>query len=350
MSGSASGGGDALLTPNADRSVIPGHETGVLLVNLGTPSAPTAAAVRDYLRQFLADPCVVDAPRFPWWIVRQLFILPLRPRRVAAAYRSIWNANGSPLLVGTQRLASALARLVRDRLATDVPVAVGMRYGQPAIPTGLRALASAGCRRVLLLPLYPQFSATTVGSTFDATAKAVQLLSPIPEVRSVGGYATEEGYIRALAESVRETWRRGGAADRLLISFHGLPVRYADLGDPYPDQCRATAVSLAHDLGLDRHRWQIGFQSRFGREPWLRPSTEETLVEMGRRRISSLDVISPGFGIDCLETLDELAIRGRTQFEDAGGGRFRYIPALNDRREHVGFLADLAVRNLRGWV
>ncbi len=350
MSGRKSGGGDTPLTPDTDRSAAPDHETGVLLVNLGTPSAPTAAAIRAYLRQFLADPCVVDAARVPWWIVRQLFILPRRPRRLAAAYQSIWTADGSPLLAMTGRLADALGRVLRDRLAADVPVAVGMRYGHPSIPRGFQALASTGCSRILLLPLYPQFSATTVGSTLDAAANAVHRLSPVPEVRSVGGYASEGGYIRALAHTVRETWRREGAADQLLISFHGLPVRYAELGDPYPEQCRASAALLAHDLGLDRDRWRLSFQSRFGREPWLSPSTEQTLIEMGQRRTASLDVISPGFSVDCLETLDELAVRGRAQFENAGGGRFRYIPALNDRAEHVGFLADLVALNLRGWV
>jgi ferrochelatase len=333
------GGGDA-----------PERRPGVLLINLGTPSAPTATAVRAYLRRFLADPCVVDAPRLPWWIVRQLFILPLRPRRVARAYRAIWTEDGSPLLAISGRLADAIGRTLRDRLAAEVPVAIGMRYGRPSIRSGLRELERSGCDRVLLLPMYPQYSATTVGSAFDAAAVAVQGRSPAAEARNVAGYAAEGGYIGALAGSVRETWERDGPADRLVISFHGLPVRYAELGDPYPDQCRATAAALAGALGLDRERWQLCFQSRFGREPWLGPATEETLVEMGRRRTASVDVISPGFAVDCLETLEELAIRGRTRFESAGGGRFRYIPALNDRAGHVAFLADLAAVNLRGWI
>jgi ferrochelatase len=321
-----------------------------LLINLGTPSAPTAAAIRTYLRQFLADPFVVDARRIPWWMVRQLFILPSRPRRLAGAYRSIWTEDGPPLLAITSRLADGLRSALGDRLTTDLPVEIGMRYGVPSILSGFRALAGAGCRRVLLLPLYPQFSATTVGSTFDAASHAAHRLSPVPEVRAVGGYANEDGYIGALADSVRETWHRDGAADRLVISFHGLPARYADLGDPYAEQCRTTAALLTAELGLDQDRWQLSFQSRFGREPWLGPSTEETLTEMGRRRVASLDVISPGFAVDCLETLDELAVQGRESFTAAGGGRFRYLPALNERPEHVAFLADLATRNLRAWV
>jgi ferrochelatase len=333
-----------------DRSAAPNHETGVLLVNLGTPSAPTAPAIRAYLRQFLADPFVVDARRLPWWVVRQLFILPNRPRRLAEAYRSIWTEDGPPLLAITSRLAVALRSALRDRLTTDLPLEIGMRYGEPSIPRGFQTLTNAGCRRVLLLPLYPQFSATTVVSTFDAAADAAHQLTPTPEVRSVGGYASEVGYIEALANSVRERWRCAGGADQLVISFHGLPVRYADLGDPYPEQCRTTAALLATQLGLEKDRWQVSFQSRFGREPWLGPSTEETLTEMGRRRIASLDVISPGFAVDCLETLDELAVQGRELFTAAGGGRFRYLPALNDGPEHAGFLADLATRNLRGWV
>jgi ferrochelatase len=338
------------LTSNVDLSVAPKHGTGVLLVNLGTPAAPTAAAIRAYLRQFLADPFVVDAGRIGWWVVRQLFILPTRPRRLAGVYRSIWTEEGPPLLVISSRLADALRRELRDRLATEIPVELGMRYGEPSIPSGFRALAAAGCRRILLLPLFPQFSATTVGSTFDAAAVTADRFTTVPDVRSVSGYADDHGYIKALADSVRDTWNRDGAADRLLITFHGLPVRYADLGDPYAEQCRATAALLAAELDLDEDRWQLSFQSRFGREPWLGPSTEETLKEMGGARVPNLDVIAPGFAADCLETLDELAVRGRDSFTAAGGGRFRYLPALNDRPEHVAFLADLTTRNLRGWV
>jgi ferrochelatase len=338
------------LTSNVERSKAQDHGTGVLLVNLGTPSAPTAAAIRAYLAQFLADPFVVDAGRLQWWIVRQLFVLPHRPRRLVGAYRSIWTEDGPPLLVITSRLADALKGVLRDRLATEVPVEIGMRYGGPSILRGFRSLAIAGCRRVLLLPLFPQFSATTVGSTFDAAAVACQGLSPVPDVRSVSGYANEDGYIEALADSVRETWDRDGPADRLVISFHGLPLRYTDLGDPYAEQCRATAALLAAELGLEEDRWQLSFQSRFGREPWLGPSTEEALKEMGSARVASLDVISPGFAADCLETLDELAVHGRDTFTAAGGGRFRYLRALNHSLEHVAFLADLTIRNLRAWV
>ena len=322
----------------------------MLLVNLGTPSAPTAAAIRAYLAQFLADPFVVDAGRLQWWIVRQLFILPTRPRRLAGAYRSIWTEDGPPLLVITGRLAEALRHELQDRLAAEIPVELGMRYGEPSILSGFRSLATAGCRRVLLLPLFPQFSATTVGSTFDAAAVAGQGLSQVPDVRSVSGYASEDGYIAALADSVRETWDRDGPADRLVISFHSLPLRYTDLGDPYAEQCRATAALLAAELGLEQEHWQLSFQSRFGREPWLGPSTEETLNAMGSARLASLDVISPGFAADCLETLDELAVQGRKIFTAAGGGRFRYLRALNDSPEHVAFLVDLTIRNLRGWV
>ena len=333
-----------------DRAFGPDPETGVLLVNLGSPSAPTVPAIRAYLRQFLADPCVVDARRLPWWIVRHLFILPNRPRRLVEAYRSIWTEDGPPLIAMTGRLSAGLQSALRERLDTIVPVAIGMRYGEPSIPSGLRGLVSAGCRRVVLLPLYPQYSATTVGSTFDAAADAAQRFTPTPSVRSVCGYAGEEGYIGALASSVRDTWEHAGRPERLVISFHGLPVRYADLGDPYPEQCRTTAARLAAELGLEQDRWRISFQSRFGREPWLGPSTADTFAAMGRQRIASVDVISPGFAVDCLETLDELAVQGRELFTTAGGGRFRYLPALNDSPRHVGFLADLAIRNMTGWV
>lgn len=317
---------------------------------MGSPVAATTTAVRAYLRQFLADPFVIDAPRIRWWLIRHLFILPRRPGRVAAAYRAVWTDEGSPLLRTTRQQAAALGRELDQRLATDLQVEVGMRYGQPSLARGLRTLTEAGCDRILLLPLYPQYSATTVGSTFDAMARELTRCESAPETRVVGGYAGHEGYIGALANSVRELWDRAGGCDRLLVSFHGLPKRYGDLGDPYPGQCRTTAQRLADRLGLEPDRWTMTYQSRFGREAWLRPYTDETLASWAHHGIDGVDVVCPGFAADCLETLEEIAIAGRRGFETAGGGRFRYIPALNDREDHIRAIADIAVANLTGWV
>jgi len=323
---------------------------GILLTNLGTPAAPTATAVRAYLRQFLADRFVIDAPRLQWWLIRQLFILPWRPRRKVRAYREIWTDDGSPLLQVTERQAEALQREVRERLDRVVPVAIGMRYGRPSIATGCRTLAQAGCNRLLLLPLFPQYSATTVGSTVSEVVKTLGRWKATPELRAVGGYSSHEGYIQALANSITEIWDTSGPSDRLLISFHGLPKRYADLGDPYADQCRTTANLLADRLDLDRDRWAVSFQSRFGREEWLQPYTDETLMSWGRQQIETVDVVCPGFAADCLETLEEIAVTGQREFNAAGGGRLRYIPALNDRDDHIDALVDMATVNLRAWV
>lgn len=338
------------MTSNAGKRGNEIRKPGVLLTNLGSPAAPTASAVRSYLRQFLADRFVIDAPRVRWWLIRHLFILPARPRRVAAAYRAVWTEEGAPLLRITRQQAAALRRVLRQRLSTEVQVEVGMRYGQPSLARAVRTLTDGGCDRVLLFPLYPQYSATTVGSTFDAMAAELTRFKTAPETRFVAGYARHDGYITALADSIRELWDRDGQCDRLMLSFHGLPKRYGDLGDPYPEQCQTTAERLADRLGLDADRWTLAFQSRFGRQPWIRPYTDETLASWGQQNIDSVDVVCPGFAADCLETLEEIAIAGRREFEAAGGGRFRYIPALNDREDHIRAIADIAILNLRGWV
>ncbi len=323
---------------------------GLLLANLGSPAAPTPAAVRTYLRQFLSDPRVVEVPRLPWWLILNLFVLPFRPRHSAALYRSIWTAEGSPLLTLSARLTETVRSELARRLGARIPVVLGMRYGKPSIASALRSLRASGCRRLLVLPLYPQYSATTVGSTFDAVVGELASWRWVPELRTVNGYATDPLYIAALAASVREAWERGGPPRRLLLSFHGLPVRYAEKGDPYALQCVATARALADELDLDGDAWSLAYQSRFGREPWLEPATSDRLEELGRTGLESLDVLCPGFAVDCLETLEEIAIRGREAFESEGGRRFRYLPALNDRPDHGRALAELALTNLAGWI
>lgn len=327
-----------------------GMRVGVLVSNLGTPQAPTAAALRPYLREFLSDRRVVDVPRPIWWFVLNAFILPFRPGKVAHAYRSIWTESGSPLFVIAQQQATALRARLALEFGHTVQVALGMRYGEPSIGTALEALVDAGCRRILHLPLYPQYAGPTVATNHDALFAAAARGRWMPELRTVISYDEEPGYIEALARSVREVWDADGRPERLLMSFHGIPQRYADEGDPYPCYCEGTAMRLAAALGLTDDQWALTYQSRFGREPWLQPYTDETLKQWGWAGVSSVDVICPGFSADCLETLEEIDVQNREFFVSAGGGRFRYIPALNAREDHVDALMNVVRRHLRGWV
>jgi ferrochelatase len=323
---------------------------GVLLTNLGSPAAATPRAVRAYLREFLADRRVIDLPRFRWWLIRQLFILPIRPHRSARLYRKIWTNDGSPLLATTRRIGRALETALTRASGLDIPVSVGMRYGEPSIAAGLGRLVDARCPRVLVLPLYPQYSATTTASTMDAVAAASGRLKPAPEIRSTASYHVHPAYIGALAASVRAVWGGDGAGRKLLMSFHGLPKRYADQGDPYPLQCGRTAKAMAEELELAPGRWHMAYQSRFGREPWLRPYLDDRLTRWGRQGLAGVDVICPGFAADCLETLEEVAMTGRHLFESAGGKDFRYIPALNDHPRHIEALTAVAVDTAGDWL
>ncbi len=329
--------------PDADR-------VGVLLTNLGTPDAPTAAALRPYLKQFLGDPRVVEAPRLVWWLILNLVILPTRPARSARLYRAIWTAGGSPLLTTSRRQAAALGEQLAARTGRALPVEVGMRYGRPALADAMRSLAGQGCSRLLVLPLYPQYSAATTGSTVDAVGAELSRWRHVPELRTVRSYADHPGYVTALGASIREAWREGGPPRKLVMSFHGIPQRYADGGDPYPLECWRTARLLAAELGLERSRWTLCFQSRFGRERWLTPYTDKALEALGRKGLDRIDLVCPGFAADCLETLEEIAVTDRELFEQAGGSGFRYVPALNDRPDHVEALADLAMSHLAGWM
>jgi len=316
----------------------------LLLANLGSPEAPTAEAVRRFLAEFLSDPRVVELPPWLWWPVLHGVVLRVRPRRSARLYRSIWTEEGSPLLAISRRQAAGL----EGRLP-EVRVALGMRYGRPSVAEALEGLRREGLERLLVLPLYPQYCGATTGSTFDAVARALSGWRRVPELRLVAGYHAEPGYLEALAASVRAHWAAHGQAERLLLSFHGMPERTRAAGDPYHDQCQATARLLAERLGLAPGRWQVAFQSRFGRGRWLEPATDQVLRAWGREGLGRVDVLCPGFAADCLETLEEIAVQGREAFRAAGGGELRYIPALNDRPEHLDFLAALARRHLAGW-
>jgi ferrochelatase len=319
-------------------------------MNTGTPAAPTAADLRPYLAEFLGDPRIVELPRWLWLPVLHLAILTTRPARSARLYARIWTGQGSPLWLRLQALAQALQADLSARAGQDIPVMVGMRYGQPAIAAGLRDLQARGVQRVLALPLFPQYSATTTAAMHDAVFAELKRWRRLPELRTVAHYATHPGYLAALAATIRAAWATHGRPERLLFSFHGIPQSYSRKGDPYFGECQTTAVQAAQALGLADSEWQMAFQSRFGPAEWLRPYTDEVLAEWGRAGHQSAHVVCPGFAVDCLETLDEIAHEGRKTYEAAGGRGFHYIPALNERADHVAVLGDIALTHLAGWL
>ncbi len=323
--------------------------TGVLLANLGTPDAPTTAALRRYLNEFLSDPRVVEMPRWLWLPILHGVILRTRPTRSARAYRRIWKPDGSPLLSISRRQQTGLAQ----RLAADGPraplVELGMRYGRPSIAEALHRLRDAGVQRLLVFPLYPQYSASTIGSTFDAVAAELRSWRWVPALRMINHYHDHPAYIGALAASIRAYWSDHGRGDRLLFSFHGLPRQYLLQGDPYHCQCQATARLVAESLGLSDEAWLVGFQSRFGPAQWLQPYTDETVRRLGREGVGRLDVVCPGFAADCLETLEEIRLQNAEFFREAGGRELCYIECLNDRPEHLDALHRITRENLHGW-
>ncbi len=322
---------------------------GVLLINLGTPDAPTAPALRRYLRQFLSDRRVVEIPRMLWWPILHGIILNTRPRKSAEKYAQIWTDEGSPLLVHTRRQATMLRGFLGAR-GIGVEVEVGMRYGNPSVTSAIEALRAKNCDRILVIPLYPQYAASSSASAMDAVWEALQHLRNMPEIRTVRHYHDHPGYIAALAQSVREYWMaHGGRPDKLLISFHGVPRYTLDKGDPYHCECQKTARLLAEALGLSQDQYQVCFQSRFGRAEWLQPYFAPTLMALGRQKTRRVDVICPGFSGDCLETLEEIAMEGKATFLNAGGGEFHYLPALNERDDWIQALCDIVVQHIQGW-
>ena len=319
----------------------------VVLVNLGTPDAPTPSALRRYLGDFLSDRRVIEIPRWLWWLILNGVILRIRPARSARAYARIWTEAGSPLRVGSEALTAAVgASLAQVRPGTEVHLA--MSYGQPPLRVVLEDLRARGLRRLLLLPLYPQYSGSTSASVFDAVASILQTWRWQPELRVIGDYYREPGYVEALRDSVLEHWTVHGRA-RLLLSFHGIPQRYVNAGDPYFCQSQATARLLREALGLSPDELFVSFQSRVGREEWLRPYTDELLQSWARSGVKRVQVLCPGFAVDCLETLDEIAREADEHFRAAGGERLEYIAALNARPAHVAMLTQLIVRHCGGW-
>lgn len=323
---------------------------GILLVNLGTPEAPTAQALRPYLKQFLSDPRVVEVPRAIWWPILNGIILNTRPRQSAAKYAKIWSPEGSPLKVHTQRQALLLRGYLGVRTKPPPVVDWGMRYGRPSVADALWRLREQGCDRVLVIPLYPQYSASATASAYDAVFQALSRMRNVPALRLVKQFHEQPGYIMALAESVTDHWMANGRAERLVMSFHGVPRFALDRGDPYHCQCQKTARLLAESLALKADQYLVTFQSRFGRAQWLKPYTIDTLRELARRKVKSVDVVCPGFVSDCLETLEEIGIENRAAFLTAGGREFRYIPCLNERDGWIGALTDIALDHLHGWL
>jgi len=309
----------------------------VLLVNLGTPKAPDPGAVGRYLSEFLADPRVVDLPRWLWLPLLRLVIVPLRRRRSAEAYEKIWTPSGSPLLVGTRKLADRL----QEALSGDYVIRPAMRYGEPNIREALESARAEGARSLLVLPLYPQYSGTTTESVFDAVTASLRDMRWSPGLRKVRQYHDVPGWARAVAESVRAFQARAGRPQKLLFSLHGIPQRYVANGDPYQAQCEQSVRDIAAELGLEESEWMLTYQSRVGREPWLQPYTDETLQRLAAEGVRTVQVVCPGFAVDCLETLEEIAMQNRDLFLQAGGERLDYVPALNDSEGHVAFLSEL---------
>ncbi|HHC1773904.1 TPA: ferrochelatase [Klebsiella pneumoniae] len=311
-------------------------KTGILLANLGTPDAPTPGAVKRYLRQFLSDKRVVDTSRLLWWPLLRGVILPIRSPRVAKLYQSVWMEEGSPLMVYSRRQQQALA----TRLP-DTPVALGMSYGSPSLASAVDDLLAQGVEHIVVLPLYPQYSCSTVAAVWDELARILAKKRAIPGISFIRDYAEHPDYIHALAASVRASFAVHGEPDLLLLSYHGIPQRYTNQGDDYPQRCRDTTRELVSALGLPPERVMMTFQSRFGREPWLTPYTDETLKMLGEKGTKHIQVLCPGFAADCLETLEEIAVQNREIFLEAGGKQYEYIPALNADAAHIEMMVNL---------
>lgn len=311
------------------------EKSGVLLVNLGTPDAPTTPAVKRYLKQFLSDKRVVDTPRWLWWPILNGAILPIRSPRVSKLYASVWMDEGSPLMVYSKRQRDALAARL------DMPVELGMSYGNPSLKSAIDSLMAQGVTRMIVLPLYPQFSCSTVAAVWDGITSVFAGYRSLPSVDFIRDYAEHPAYIAALKASVERSFAAHGQPDLLVMSFHGIPQRFADEGDDYPQRCHDTAAALTASLGLTSQNAMLTFQSRFGREPWLTPYTDETMKSLPAKGIKHVQIMSPGFSADCLETLEEISEQNREFFMHAGGTKFEYIPALNDDALHIDMMVDL---------
>ncbi|WP_353570220.1 ferrochelatase [Candidatus Albibeggiatoa sp. nov. BB20] len=323
--------------------------TGVLLTNLGTPDAPTATALRRYLAEFLSDPRITEMPRWLWWPILHGIILRVRPARSAKSYAKVWTDKGSPLLAISQQQVDGVQEMLSQHFDSPVKVVLGMRYGQPSIATGLEQLRQMNAQRIIVLPLYPQYSSSTTGSTYDAVGDCLKKWRWIPDLQFISHYHDNDDYIKALAHSIQQHWIQHGQPDKLLFSFHGIPQRFFDAGDPYFCECHKTARLVATELDLTTDKYQVVFQSRFGREQWLKPYTDEILKQLPQQGIKHVNLICPGFAADCLETLEEIDQENRQYFLQAGGEHYHYIPALNAQDEHIAALSNLVMQRTKAW-
>jgi ferrochelatase len=329
-------------------------KTGILLVNLGTPDEPTKSSVRRYLKEFLSDPRIVEIPRAIWWLILNFIILNVRPGKSAKKYQSIWLKEGSPLRVYTERQAQMLRGYLGEITRSPLLVVPAMRYGNPSIGAGLDKLRDNGCNNILVLPLYPQYAASTTGSTFDKIAEVLTKRRNVPGIRLVRNFHDHPAFIKAIATNVNAHWMKIGrpnfATDKLLMTFHGVPKFHLDKGDPYHCESHKSARLIAEALGVKKGEYVVTFQSRFGKAEWLQPYTDKTLEALGKQGVQRVDVICPGFAADCLETLEEIADEGRETFLHAGGKTFNYLPIANDTPAYVGALTEIARAHLGGWV
>ena len=323
--------------------------TGILITNLGTPDNPTASAVRKYLAEFLSDSRVIELPKFLWWFILHGIILRIRPSQSAKAYKKIWTENGSPLLSISSMQVEGLKKILAKKIQGPIRIELAMRYGNPSIKSGLKKLQASNSKRILILPLYPQYSSATTGSTFDAVVDELKKWRWLPEIRMVNHYHDHPGYIDTLANSIMNYWTDNKKPQKLLFSFHGLPKHYFLAGDPYHCECHKTARLVAEKLKLNEEEWSVTFQSRFGPKEWLQPYTDTTLISLANNGIKSVNIICPGFSADCLETLEEINIQNRDFFIDAGGESFDYIPALNEHPDHLELLCNIILQHAIGW-
>ena len=318
---------------------------GILLCNLGTPDAPRPAELRRYLKEFLSDPRVVEIPRLLWWMILNLIILRIRPRRSAKLYQSVWTEAGSPLMLYSQGQVAAVKQRLAEKYG-DIPVVLGMRYGNPSMASAIKQLTDKNVRDIIVLPLYPQYAGATTGSTFDAIAKTFTKLRWVPELQFINGYHKSEGYLDALCTTIKRHIEQHGQPDKFVFSYHGTPERYLKNGDPYHCFCHQTTRLVREKLGFDESQVMTTFQSRFGREPWLQPYTDKTLEQLPEDGVKHVAVICPGFSSDCLETIEEINMEARESFIESGGEHFHYIPCLNDDPVHIDALVSILEKRL----
>ena len=322
---------------------------GVLVTNLGTPEAPTKQALRPYLKQFLSDPRVVEIPRLLWWLILNGVILNIRPKRSAHAYSTVWSEQGSPLMVHTQNQADAIRSRCEQEWGDKVIVEFAMRYGEPSVANTIQRMQENGVRKLLVLPLYPQYCASTTGSTFDAIADLFKATRWLPDFQFISHYHDNADYIQAVADKIRAHWQANGKAQKLIFTYHGIPKRYLLNGDPYHCECYKTSRLLAENLKLSKGEYMTTFQSRFGREEWLKPYTDHTLKSLPEQGVKSVQMVCPGFSSDCLETIEEIGVENRDYFLEAGGERYEYIEALNSDPQHIDMLFGLITSHLANW-